>query len=134
MGEGDLAQATQDLGSMPHVIVGLYLLMLLVFGIFFSVVCRTWAYGCTAACRGRFSNRRRPVTRSKLTSDFPPQPDDPRLLTAPQAAAALAISQRKLWGMTASGEIPHLRLGRCVRYPADRLQQLIDDRTKGGNS
>jgi SSS family solute:Na+ symporter len=33
MGEGDLAQATQDLGSMPHVIVGLYLLMLLVFGI-----------------------------------------------------------------------------------------------------
>ena len=33
------------------------------------------------------------------------------LLTPKQTAEALAISERKLWGMTASGEIPHIRLG-----------------------
>ena len=56
------------------------------------------------------------------------------LLTPQQAAEALAISPRKLWGMTASGEIPHARLGRCVRYPVDDLQRWINDQTKGGNA
>ena len=56
------------------------------------------------------------------------------LLTPQQAAEALAISPRKLWGMTASGEIPHIRLGRCVRYPVDDLQRWIDDQKKGGDS
>ncbi len=55
------------------------------------------------------------------------------LLTPAQAAEALAISPRKLWGMTASGEIPHVRLGRCVRYPLDELQRWIDEQQKGGN-
>jgi excisionase family DNA binding protein len=53
------------------------------------------------------------------------------LMTPKQAAEALAISPRKLWGMTASGEIPHVRLGRCVRYPVDDLRQWIDDQQKG---
>ena len=54
------------------------------------------------------------------------------LLTAAQAAEALAISPRKLWGMTASGEIPHVKLGRCVRYPVDDLERWIDQQKKGG--
>ena len=38
-------------------------------------------------------------------------PTKPALLLTPQQAAeALAISPRKLWAMTASGEIPHVRL------------------------
>ena len=53
------------------------------------------------------------------------------LLTPKQAAKALAISPRKLWGMTASGEIPHVKFGRCVRYPIDELQGWIADRKKG---
>lgn len=53
------------------------------------------------------------------------------LLTPQQAAEALAISPRKLWGMTASDEIPHIRLGRCVRYPVDDLQCWIDTNRKG---
>ena len=58
-----------------------------------------------------------------------------RLLMNPrQAAEALAISPRKLWAMTASGEIPHVRLGRSVRYPVDDLQRWIDDQKKGGDS
>jgi excisionase family DNA binding protein len=44
-----------------------------------------------------------------------------------QAAKALAISQRKLWSLTANGEIPHIRLGRCVRYPVDDLRQWINE-------
>ena len=48
------------------------------------------------------------------------------LLTPQQAAKALAISPRKLWAMTASGEIPHVRLGRCVRYPIEDLQRFIN--------
>ena len=55
------------------------------------------------------------------------------LLTPKQAAEALAISPRKLWAMTASSEICHVRIGRCVRYPVDELQRWIDDQTKGGN-
>lgn len=56
----------------------------------------------------------------------------PLLMTPSEASLALAISPRKLWGMTASGEIPHLRLGRCVRYPVDGLQRFIEERKKGG--
>jgi excisionase family DNA binding protein len=56
------------------------------------------------------------------------------LLTSQQAAEVLAISPRKLWGMTASGEIPHIRLGRCVRYPIADLQRWIDDKRKGGDA
>ncbi len=56
------------------------------------------------------------------------------LLTPQQAAEALAISPRKLWGMTASGDIPHIRLGRCVRYPVDDLRDYIDAQKQGGNA
>lgn len=55
------------------------------------------------------------------------------LLTPRQAAEDLAISPRKLWSMTASGQIPHIRLGRCVRYPVDDLQRWIGEQNNGGN-
>ena len=55
------------------------------------------------------------------------------LLTPQQAAETLAISPRKLWGMTASGEIPHVRLGRCVRYPLADLQRWVDEHKNGGD-
>ena len=58
----------------------------------------------------------------------------PLALRPQEAANALRISPRKLWSMTASGEIPHIRLGRCVRYPVDDLQRWIDQQTKGGNA
>lgn len=54
------------------------------------------------------------------------------LLSAKESSRALAISPRKLWGMTASGEIPHIRLGRCVRYPIDDIQHWIDEQKRGG--
>ena len=54
------------------------------------------------------------------------------LLTPRQAAEALQISERKLWGMKASGEIPHVLLGRSVRYDPRDLQRCIDERKKEG--
>jgi excisionase family DNA binding protein len=55
------------------------------------------------------------------------------LLTPQQAAKALAISQRKLWGMTAAGEIPCIRLGRCKRYRVEALQEFLESQEKGGD-
>ena len=54
------------------------------------------------------------------------------LLTSRQVAQALQISERKLWSMKASGEIPHVLLGRSVRYPVADLQRWIDERKTGG--
>lgn len=39
-----------------------------------------------------------------------------------QAAAALGVSARTLWALTANGEIPHVRLGRMVLYPVAELR------------
>jgi excisionase family DNA binding protein len=62
-------------------------------------------------------------------------PSLPPLLLRPQEAAeVLGISSRKLWGMTASGEIPCIRLGRCVRYSVDDLRLWIDAQKEGGDS
>lgn len=55
------------------------------------------------------------------------------LLTPQQAAETLAISPRKLWAMTASGEIPHLRIGRSVRYPVNDLNHWIETQKRGGD-
>ncbi|GIW96966.1 MAG: hypothetical protein KatS3mg111_0299 [Pirellulaceae bacterium] len=56
-----------------------------------------------------------------------------RLLLKPQEAAeALAISPRKLWEMTASGQIPAVRIGRAVRYDLADLRRWIDDQKQKG--
>jgi len=54
------------------------------------------------------------------------------LLTAREAAEALAISPRKLWSMTNAGEIPCVRIGRSVRYDVADLREFIDAQKKGG--
>jgi len=57
----------------------------------------------------------------------------PRLaLRAREAARALAISERLLWTLTNRGEIPCVRLGRCVTYPVDTLRELLAEKAKGG--
>lgn len=53
-------------------------------------------------------------------------PVQPLLLSAPDAAAALSISERTLWGMTKAGEIPHVRQGRRVLYYVDDLRAWIE--------
>ena len=70
---------------------------------------------------------------ASMLSNSQPEAAKPTLLLSPnQAAEALAISPRKLWDMTASGEVPSIRIGRSVRYSVDDLRQWIDDQRGGG--
>lgn len=49
-----------------------------------------------------------------------------------EAANALGIGIRKLWELTNRGEIPHIRIGRSVRYPVEALQIWAAAQAKGG--
>jgi excisionase family DNA binding protein len=49
-----------------------------------------------------------------------------------RAAQILAISQRKLWELSNSGEIRHLRIGRGVRYDMADLAAWVEERKEGG--
>ncbi len=49
----------------------------------------------------------------------------PLLLKSADAAKALAISKRKLWEMTTAGEIPHVKIGRHIRYSVEALHDWI---------
>lgn len=60
------------------------------------------------------------------------QSPEPILFTASEAAKALAISQRTLWSRTQAGDIPHLRIGRSVRYPKTQILNWITQHVKGG--
>jgi len=62
-------------------------------------------------------------------------PDDATLrlaLRPREAAKALGISERLLWGKTRIGEIPHIRVGRAVLYPVDMLREWLAERIEGG--
>jgi len=50
-----------------------------------------------------------------------------------EAAAALGISPRKLWEITASqtSSIPHCRFGRVVIYPVVELKEWLAAKAKG---
>ncbi len=51
---------------------------------------------------------------------------EPLLLTAKQAAECLALSARKLWSLTAAGEVPCVRIGRSLRYSREDLRNWIE--------
>ena len=60
-------------------------------------------------------------------------PTKPALLLTPkQASDALQISPRKLWSLTNSGQIPHVRIGRSIRYRPEDLQDFVDRQVQGG--
>jgi excisionase family DNA binding protein len=55
-----------------------------------------------------------------------------------EAAKALGVSQRTLWGWTHDGTVPHLRIGRTILYPTEALRDWLRVRSKapkadGGN-
>ncbi len=47
------------------------------------------------------------------------------LLTPRDAARALSICERTLYGLTKAGELPVIRIGRAVRYSLDDLKAWI---------
>jgi len=54
----------------------------------------------------------------------------PLLINAREAARLLGLSERTLWSMTASGEIPHVRIRRSVRYSPHDLAAWIAAKTR----
>lgn len=60
-------------------------------------------------------------------------PDDQRLLNSREAARMLSISPRTLWSLTSSRQIPHLRIGRAVRYRVGDLKNWVTARMNGGS-
>jgi excisionase family DNA binding protein len=54
----------------------------------------------------------------------------PQLIRSGEAARFLAISERTLWSLTRSGRVPHVRVGRCLRYDVDDLRQWIEQKKK----
>ncbi len=74
-------------------------------------------------------------TSAGSRADDPRNPDrgqDDRLLRSRDAAVYLAISERKLWELSAGGEIPVVRFGRLVRYCVTDLQAWVGRNRKGG--
>ena len=62
-------------------------------------------------------------------SVYPPPTaaDDSALALRPRdAARALGISERTLWTLTKQGQVPHLRIGKAVRYPVHLLRQWME--------
>jgi excisionase family DNA binding protein len=49
------------------------------------------------------------------------------LLTADQVAEILNISVSKAYAMMASGEIPTIKIGRCVRVREEDLEAYINE-------
>ncbi len=52
------------------------------------------------------------------------------LLTVEEAAERLAIGRTLAWQLVRKGEIPMVRLGRCVRVPRRALEEWITQRCK----
>jgi excisionase family DNA binding protein len=55
-----------------------------------------------------------------------------RLLTAAEVAEVLAVPERWVREHTRSGLIPHVRLGRYVRYRSDAVLSWIGEQERGG--
>lgn len=50
------------------------------------------------------------------------------LVSAREAAAALSISERSLWGLTNQGLLRCVRIGRSKRYAVDDLHEFINSK------
>jgi excisionase family DNA binding protein len=55
-----------------------------------------------------------------------PKDIDPLLLSPRQASRVLSISERTLFTLTKSGVVPHIRIGKLVRYSVDALKKYIE--------
>ena len=53
----------------------------------------------------------------------------PAALSTREAAAYLAISTVTLARLTKAGELPHLRIGRAIRYRREDLDNFLASRT-----
>jgi len=57
---------------------------------------------------------------------------EPLLLRAAEVARLLGVGRTKVFEMMAAGELPVIRMGRCVRVPRRELHEWLRQRTIGG--
>ena len=50
---------------------------------------------------------------------------DREVLTVPEAAARLRISKNKVYDMVARKQLPHFRVGNCIRFLGDVLDEWM---------
>jgi hypothetical protein len=53
-------------------------------------------------------------------------------LRAAEAAKSLGISERALWDLTKTGDIPHFPYGRITLYPVKSLFEWAEGKTRRG--
>ena len=56
---------------------------------------------------------------------------DSAILTIPEVAEFLKMSQTKVYAMAVKGELPHIRIGKNVRVRAKDLQDWLDTKAVG---
>ncbi len=53
---------------------------------------------------------------------------EPLLISERAAARKLSVSERTLWGWRRAGIVPHVRVGRTVKYSVDSLRRWVAER------
>lgn len=61
-----------------------------------------------------------------------PAPKPTRLLTPPEAAAFLSVSSRTLTRLTATGDLPHVRISGQRRYELEAMLAYVARQRRGG--
>ncbi len=75
----------------------------------------------------------RTISTTNGIAHVPPQGGIASLLVDSHTAARLlSISPRKLWQLTKDGDIPHVRMGRSVRYDVADLHSSIEKMKQNG--
>ena len=69
-------------------------------------------------------------TTEKTKSDVPVSP---LAMRPKEVAKALGLSERKLWGLTNQGLIPHFHVGKAVLYPVDGLLEWVKEQSRRAN-
>ncbi len=80
---------------------------------------------------GVWPRRASPTTSGGIVKTNTERDGAQRLMTARQAAAYLAISERHLWTITRGGGLRSIKLGRAVRYDMAEVDRYIASRQMG---
>jgi len=55
-----------------------------------------------------------------------------RLLTAPQVAERLQLTTDRIYALAREDDIPHLRLGRTLRFRAESIDRWLQQQERAG--
>jgi len=67
------------------------------------------------------------ASAGEVTSVQLPKTALPELLTIPEVASWLRVSERLVYNMIKRGELPHVKIGRLMRVRTEALRSLVSD-------